>query len=195
VDLVEEQLNVSSSLGLSFSQDEVRVNGWAINCRLNAEDPRRNFIPSPGTVIQYQAPAGPGIRVDSALFSGCTISEYYDSMVAKLAAWGRNRGEAIDRMRVALDEIQILGVPTTILLHQTLMRDDRFIRGDFHTTYINHVIPRMNSNFANLEKFAVVAAVTGKMRSPTRLAAASVHEGLSKWRLAGRDRWGATEGR
>ncbi len=164
------------------------MNGWAINCRINAEDPRRNFIPSPGTVIQYQVPAGPGIRVDSALYSGCTISEYYDSMVAKLAAWGRNRGEAIGRMRVALDEIQILGVPTTILLHQTLMRDDRFIRGDFHTTYINEVIPQMNSHLANLEKFAVVAAVTGKMRSPTRSASANSHLGLSKWQLAGRDR-------
>lgn len=195
VDLVEEQLNVASSLGLSFSQNEVRVNGWAINCRINAEDPRRNFIPSPGTVIQYGVPAGPGIRVDSALFSGCAISEYYDSMVAKLAAWGRNRVESIDRMRVALDEIQILGVPTTILLHQTLMRDDRFIRGDIHTTYINDVIPRMNANFANLEKFAVVAAVTGKMRSPTRPPAASAHKGLSAWRSAGRDRWVSRKGR
>ena len=188
IDLVEEQLNVASSLGLSLSQNEVAVNGWAINCRINAEDPRRNFLPCPGTVIQYQAPAGPGIRVDSAIFSGCTISEHYDSMVAKLATWGRNRAEAIDRMRVALDEIQIIGVPTTILLHQTLMRDDRFIRGDFHTTYLHDVIPRMNSHAANLEKYAVVAAVTSTMRGPTRPATTDARMGLSKWRLAAMER-------
>jgi acetyl/propionyl-CoA carboxylase alpha subunit len=103
--------------------------------------------------------------------------------------------EAIDRMRVALDELQILGVPTTILLHQTLMLDDRFIRGDFHTTYINEVIPRMNFHFANLEKFAVVAAITGKMGTPTRSASSNAHSGLSKWRLAGKDRWVSREGR
>jgi acetyl-CoA carboxylase biotin carboxylase subunit len=114
IDIVEEQLKVASTSSLGLSQNEVKVVGWAINCRINAEDPRRNFVPSPGTVIHYHPPGGPGIRVDSALFSGCSIPEYYDSMIAKLASWGRNRGEAIHRMKAALEEIEIIGVPTTI---------------------------------------------------------------------------------
>lgn len=186
IDLVEEQLKVASGSVLSQSQNEVRVNGWAINCRINAEDPRRNFTPTPGTVVQYRAPSGPGIRVDSALYSGCLVPEYYDSMIAKLAVWGKDRHEAIGRMKVALDEIEIIGIPTTVPLHTTLMRDDRFIRGDFDTTYLNEVIPRMNSNLANLEAFAVVAAAVAKMRRPTRPNAVPNHEGISKWRLAAR---------
>src|SRR5208337_3884603 len=116
VDLVEEQLKIATTSSLELSQNEIHINGWAINCRINAEDPR-NFAPSPGTVIHYHPPTGPGVRVDSALFSGYTIPEYYDSMVAKLATRGRDRDEAIQRMRVALDEIEIAGVPTTIPLH------------------------------------------------------------------------------
>ena len=195
VDLVEEQLRVASGLPLSFSQNEVKVQGWAINCRINAEDPRRDFAPSPGPVIQYQSPAGPGIRVDSALFSGYVIPEYYDSMVAKLAAWGRDRREAIDRMRVALDEIQIVGVPTTIPLHQTLIRDDRFIRGEFDTTYLDGIMPAVISNLRNLEKFAAVAAATAKVRGLTQLSTPRQEEETSRWRLASRAQSMSNKGR
>jgi acetyl-CoA carboxylase biotin carboxylase subunit len=161
------------------------VKGWAINCRINAEDPRRNFTPSPGLVSRYQAPAGPGIRIDSALFSGYVIPEYYDSMVAKLATWGRNRKEAIERMRVALDEIQIVGVPTTIPLHQTIMWEERFNRGEFDTSYLGDIMPLLNSHLAALERYAVVAAVAAKMRNQTRSTEPPRHEGISRWRMAG----------
>jgi acetyl/propionyl-CoA carboxylase alpha subunit len=137
-------------------------------------------------VIQYQSPAGPGIRVDSALFSGYVIPEYYDSMVAKLAAWGRDRREAIDRMRVALDEVQIVGIPTTIPLHQTLIRDDRFIRGEFDTTYLDGIMPAVTSTLRNLEKFAAVAAATAKVRGLTLLSTPHKEEETSRWRLASR---------
>ncbi len=123
--------------------------------------------------------------MDSALYSGCLVPEYYDSMIAKLAVWGRDRHEAIGRMKVALDEMQIIGIPTTIPLHTTLMRDDRFIQGDFDTTYLNEVIPRMNSNLADLEAFAVVAAAVAKTRRPTRPNAVPNREGISKWRIGG----------
>ncbi len=185
IDIVEEQLKVASTSSLELSQNEVKVDGWAINCRINAEDLRRNFVPSPGTVSQYLPPTGPGIRVDSALFSGCTIPEYYDSMVAKLAAWGRNRAEAIRRMRGALEEIEIVGVPTTIPLHRELMRDGRFIRGDFNTTYLNEILPRVNSNLLDLEKFAAVVAAAGRLKNPPHMTS-SAESQTSKWRMAAR---------
>lgn len=186
IDLVEEQLKVALTSSLDLSQNEVQVSGWAINCRINAEDPRRNFAPSPGTVIKYQPPTGPGIRVDSALFSGYTIPEHYDSMVAKLATWGRDRAEAIQRMKGALEEIEIVGVPTTIPLHRELMLDDRFIQGDFDTTYLNEILPRMNSNLLDLEKFAAVVAAAGRLKNPPRTAAAAAASETSKWRMAAR---------
>jgi acetyl-CoA carboxylase biotin carboxylase subunit len=186
VDIIEEQLRIASGSSLSLSQNEVRVNGWAVDCRINAEDPRRDFAPSPGIVVYYQVPAGPGVRVDSALYSGYTIPEYYDSLVAKLATWGRNRHEAIERMRVALDEIQIVGIPTTIPLHRTLIRDVRFNRGEFDTTYLSELMPKMTSNLANLEKFAAATAAAAKMKSTMKSTVTSGREGISRWRLAAR---------
>jgi acetyl-CoA carboxylase biotin carboxylase subunit len=187
VDLVEEQLKVASTSSLELSQNEVQVNGWSINCRINAEDPRRNFVPSPGTVLRYQPPTGPGIRIDSALFSGYTIPEYYDSLVAKIATWGRDRGEAIQRMKGALEEIEILGVPTTIPLHRELMRDEGFIQGDFDTTYLNEMLPPMNSTLLDLEKFAAVVAATSRLRNPRRTTTAAATNETSKWRTAARN--------
>lgn len=186
IDLVEEQLKLASTSTLDLSQNEVQVDGWAINCRINAEDPRRNFVPSPGTIIRYHPPTGPGIRVDSALFSGYTIPEYYDSMVAKLATWGRDREEAIQRMKAALEEIEIVGVPTTIPLHRELMRDDRFVHGDFDTTYLNELLPRMNSNLLDLEKFAAVVAAAGRLKNPPRATTADTGKETSRWRMAAR---------
>jgi acetyl-CoA carboxylase biotin carboxylase subunit len=185
IDMVEEQLKIASTTSLDLSQNEIKVSGWAINCRINAEDPRRNFVPSPGTVIRYQAATGPGIRVDSALFSGCSIPEYYDSMIAKLASWGRNRTEAINRMKAALEEIEIIGVPTTIPLHRELMRDGRFIEGDFSTTYLNEILPRVNSNIIELEKFAAVAAAVTKLKAPPQATLHAEGQG-SGWRRMAR---------
>ncbi len=150
IDIVEEQLKVASNDSLELSQNEVRINGWAINCRINAEDPRANFVPSPGTVIRFHPPTGPGVRIDSALFSGCIVPEYYDSLIAKLATWGVNRSDAIKRMKVALDETEIIGLPTTIPLHRELMRDERFVRGDFDTTYLNTVLAASELNHSTI---------------------------------------------
>jgi acetyl-CoA carboxylase biotin carboxylase subunit len=181
VDLVEEQLKIATTSSLQLSQNEISINGWAINCRINAENPSRNFAPSPGTVIHYHPPTGPGVRVDSALFSGYTIPEYYDSLIAKLAARGRNREEAIQHMTVALEEIEISGVPTTIPLHRLLMRDEGFIEGNFDTTYLTTLLPRLRGNLLGLEKFAAVAAATSKLRSSDD-ARDHTQEETSKWR-------------
>jgi acetyl-CoA carboxylase biotin carboxylase subunit len=166
IDLVEEQLEIASGRPLRLSQNEIHVNGWAVNCRINAEDPRRDFSPSPGTIIQYHPATGPGIRVDSALFPGCTIPEFYDSMVAKLATWGRDRHEAIQRMKIALDEMEIVGVPTTLLLHTAIMNDDAFQSGAFDTGHLDRVLPRMNADLLATERYAVAAAVASKAMLP-----------------------------
>ncbi len=166
IDLVEEQLRVAFDGTLNLTQNEVSVQGWAINCRINAEDPRRGFAPSPGRIIQFQPPSGPGIRIDSALYAGYVVSEYYDSMIAKLAAWGRSRAEAIQRMNVALDEFEIAGIATTLPLHKAIMRDENFVRGAFDTAYLDRVLPYMNAELVEIEKLAAAAAAVEKMLSP-----------------------------
>ena len=185
LDIVEEQLKVASTMNLDLSQSEVHVKGWAINCRINAEDPRQNFAPSPGKVFIYHPPSGPGIRIDSALFSGCDIPEYYDSLIAKLSVHGTNRSDAIRRMKVALDELEILGIPTTVLLHRDLMRDEGFIRGDFDTTYLNKVLPTLKSSINEFEKIAAVVAAVEKAKT------SSIHPKCmrgpsSRWRTVAR---------
>ncbi len=185
IDLVEEQLKVASNESLELSQNEIRVNGWAINCRINAEDPRANFVPSPGTVIRYHAPHGPGVRMDSALFSGCSVPEYYDSLIAKLATWGVNRSDAIQRMKVALDETEIIGVPTTISLHRELMRDEMFERGKFDTTYLSEFLPRLKSTILQHERFAAVVAAVRKSKAPSERNGMKVIR-PSRWRTAAR---------
>lgn len=187
VDIVEEQLNVAAGDSLDISQNEVDVVGWAINCRINAEDSREGFIPTPGTVIYYHPPTGPGVRIDSALFSGCTISEYYDSLIAKLATRGMTRDEAIRRMRVALEETEIIGVPTTVPLHVELMHDPNFVKGDFDTTFLNSFIPRLNSRIERYEKLAAVVAAVEKTRSPGAWRTEETQK-QSRWRTAARTR-------
>lgn len=108
IDLIKEQILVSSGKKLSFSQDDIKINGCAIECRINAEDPYNNFMPCPGKIDEYIASGGIGIRVDSGVYSGYVIPPFYDSMISKLVSWGRNREEAIERMKRALDEFIII---------------------------------------------------------------------------------------
>jgi acetyl-CoA carboxylase biotin carboxylase subunit len=186
LDIVEEQLKIASTSALDLSQSEVHVKGWAINCRINAEDPRGNFVPSPGRVLIYHPPSGPGIRVDSALFSGCDIPEYYDSLIAKLSAYGVDRSDAIRRMRVALTEIEILGVPTTVPLHRELMRDENFIRGVFDTTYLSEILPRLKSSISEFEKIAAVVAAVERAKAPSSRQLKRTHGSSSRWRTVAR---------
>ena len=186
VDIVEQQLNVAAGDSLSISQNEVQVAGWAINCRINAEDPREDFMPTPGTIVHYHPPTGPGVRIDSALFSGCSIPECYDSLIAKLATRGMTRYEAINRMRVALEETEIIGISTTVPLHVELMRDERFVQGDFDTTFLSGFMPRLNSALARYEKLvAVVAAVE---KATPRSWVTNQQFKPSRWRAAARTR-------
>jgi acetyl-CoA carboxylase biotin carboxylase subunit len=136
IDLVREQISVAAGAPLSFTQTDVQWSGHAIECRVYAEDPENNFFPSPGTITFLQSPAGPGIRDDSGVRAGSEVSIHYDPMISKLAAWGRTREEAIDRMRRALDEYQIDGIQTTLPFFRQVIRDDEFIAGQLDTGFI-----------------------------------------------------------
>jgi acetyl-CoA carboxylase biotin carboxylase subunit len=136
IDIVKEQIAVTSGERLSVAQQDVRLTGHAVECRINAEDAERDFAPSPGEVRALRFPGGPGIRVDSHLHAGYRVPPYYDSLLAKLVAWGRDRAEAIARMQRALQETAIEGVPTTVGFHARLLADPRFRRGDIHTRFV-----------------------------------------------------------
>ncbi|WP_420405893.1 acetyl-CoA carboxylase biotin carboxylase subunit [Nisaea sp.] len=138
IDLVREQIQIASGAPLSFTQDDVQLNGHSIECRINAENPR-TFLPSPGQVTDYHAPGGLGVRVDSALYAGYRIPPYYDSLIAKLIVHGSNRNECLLRLRRALDEIVIANVETTVPLHQDLSKAGDFINGEYDIHWLEKV--------------------------------------------------------
>jgi pyruvate carboxylase subunit A len=136
VDIVKEQVRIASGLPISISQQEIHVIGNAIECRINAEDPLNDFTPTSGRLEGYHSPGGSGIRVDSGVYAGYTVPPFYDSMISKLIAWGKNRDEAIARMRRALYEYVISGARCNILLHKAMMENSRFVKGEIDTHFI-----------------------------------------------------------
>jgi len=136
IDLVKEQIRIAAGQKLSIKQEDVQFRGWAIECRINAEQPEKDFIPSPGKIELYLPPGGTGVRVDSACYQGYQIPPFYDSMVAKLIVWGASRQEAIARMNRALSEFAIYGVHTTIPFHQKVLNHPRFIEGDIDIQFL-----------------------------------------------------------
>ena len=136
MDLIKEQILVASGEKLSLQQEEVQFNGWAIECRINAENPAKKFMPSPGKVEMYLPPGGFGIRVDSAVYPGYSIPPFYDSMVAKLIVHGKTREEAIAKMKRALSEFVVEGVHTTIPFHLQLLDHPDFVKGEFNTKFL-----------------------------------------------------------
>jgi acetyl-CoA carboxylase, biotin carboxylase subunit len=136
VDIVAEQIRIARGRQLSYTQDQIKFNGHAIECRVNAEDPFNNFMPSTGRITHSLLPTGPGVRVDTGVYPGFEITPYYDPMIAKLIVWGETRAQAILRMRRALEEYRIVGVRTNIPFHQTLMDSHRFMGGQFDTRFV-----------------------------------------------------------
>lgn len=136
IDLIKEQILVASGNPLEHKQKDVTFTGWAIECRINAENPAKNFMPSPGKIKMYLPPGGLGVRIDSAAYPGYTIPPYYDSMIAKVIAYGSTRQEAISRMKRALSEFVIEGVDTTIPFHLNLLNHEKFVAGNFNTKFL-----------------------------------------------------------
>ncbi|AEP87306.1 acetyl-CoA carboxylase biotin carboxylase subunit [Bacillus spizizenii] len=135
-DLIKEQIKVASGMELSLKQEDVEFEGWAIECRINAENPSKNFMPSPGEIKMYLPPGGLGVRIDSAAYPGYSIPPYYDSMIAKVITYGKTRDEAIARMKRALSEFVIEGIETTIPFHLKLLEHETFVGGEFNTKFL-----------------------------------------------------------
>ena len=136
VDLIAEQIKIAGGNNLDFNQEEIQLNGHAIECRINAEDPSHNFRPSPGKITGWLPPGGPGVRVDSHVYTGYEIPPFYDSLIGKLIVWGKDRNAAIKRMNRALNECAVTGIPTTINFHLTLLNKSKFKEGKIHTKYV-----------------------------------------------------------
>ncbi|HUF89534.1 MAG TPA: acetyl-CoA carboxylase biotin carboxylase subunit [Gemmatimonadota bacterium] len=135
-DLVLRQLMIAEGEPLDLRQDQVKFRGHAIECRINAEDPERNFMPTPGRIETFHQPGGPGVRIDTAVYQSYYIPPHYDSLIAKVLTQGTDRAQAIARMRVALDEFVVEGVATTIPLHRKLIQEPRFLAGEVHTRFV-----------------------------------------------------------
>src|SRR5689334_10970637 len=185
-DLVREQFSVAAGAPLSFAQEDVRWRGHAIECRIYAEDPANNFFPSPGKITHLQEPLGPGVRIDSGVRRLSEVSIHYDPMIAKLAVWGRTRGEAIDRLRRALDEYDVAGITTSLPFFREIVRDEEFIAAKLDTGFIarfneRRVEPEIAEEDQDL---AIIAAALhyAKHQQPVL-----VPKSVSKWKLAARE--------
>jgi acetyl/propionyl-CoA carboxylase alpha subunit len=141
LDLVKAQIDIAEGKKLAYTQDDIKLNGHAIECRICAENPEDNFMPSTGKLKNYRIPAGPGIRVDSGVVIFSEVPIYYDPLIAKLIVWGKDRDEAIRRTRRALEEYRVSGVDTTIGFHRTIMDDQKFIKGDISTRFLEEEYP------------------------------------------------------
>ena len=162
IDLVREQIAVAEGRRLSHKQEDIRMHGHAIECRIYAEDPEEGFSPSTGRLLNYRAPSGPGVRVDSGVVIFNEIPIYYDPMIAKMVVWGADRTEAIERTRRALDEFRISGVATTIAFHRVIMDNASFIEGDLSTSFLNEEYPEgkfRRLSDAECEAAAIAAAI------------------------------------
>ncbi len=164
IDLVREQLRIAGGEPLRWRQEEIVPRGHAIEVRINAEDPAHNFVPSAGVVTALSLPAGPGIRVDTALFPGDRVSLFYDPLVAKVIAWGSDRAEAIARLDRALGELRIGGIETTAPLLRKLLRDEHFRRGEFHIHYLEPFARRALAPAAPGEERTALFAVAAALR-------------------------------
>jgi acetyl-CoA carboxylase biotin carboxylase subunit len=158
IDIVKEQIRIARGRKLRYTQEDIQLNGWAMECRINAEDPYANFVPSTGVLNSVIPPSGPGVRVDTGVYAGFEISPYYDSLISKLICWGETRGETILRMRRALEEYRILGVRTNIPFHQNIMDSHRFIAGSFDTRFVEERFS-MDDTEEERERLMTIAAV------------------------------------
>lgn len=194
VDIVKEQIAIAAGRKLRYTQSDIVPKGWAIECRITAEDPFNNFLPNGGVVTYLKEPTGPGVRVESALYRGGEISLYYDPMVAKLVVHGESRAEAILRMKRALSEYRIGGIKTSIPFHQHIMDSTEFIWGTFDTGFLNkRSLSKSVKASADGEKVAAVAAALvfhQERRQAAVMAGGSEHNGEagSQWKQAGRMR-------
>ncbi|HJR09294.1 MAG TPA: acetyl-CoA carboxylase biotin carboxylase subunit [Pyrinomonadaceae bacterium] len=201
IDLVREQITVAAGHPLSFTQADVEWRGHAIECRVYAEDPDNNFLPSPGRITHLRTPSGPNVRDDGGVYAGAEVSIYYDPMISKLAAWGRTRDEAIERMRRALAEYAVGGIKTTLPFFREIMRDAEFIAGQLDTGFIERFNERRaaatetardedadtSADTTRRDIAIIAAALAASQHVPaTANGDQPVAQTPSQWRIAGR---------
>ena len=190
VDIVKEQIRIARGRKLRYTQEDIMLNGAAIECRINAEDPYNHFLPSTGRITLSHLPTGPGVRVDTGVYAGFEITPYYDSLISKLICWGETRGEAILRMRGALEEYRLLGVKTNIPFHQSIMDSHRFIAGNFDTRFVEERFSLSEAEEAKDTRPEIAAILaTLVAHRETRHAAQVVQRGArdtSNWKWVGR---------
>ena len=190
VDIVKEQIRIARGRKLRYAQEDISLNGWAIECRINAEDPYNNFLPSTGRITASLLPTGPGVRVDTGIYAGFEVSRYYDSLISKVICWGETRGEAILRMRRALEEYRVLGVKTNIPFHQHIMDSHRFMAGLFDTRFVEErfsMEQAEDDKSANTAIAAILATLVAHRQG--RQSAQMVQRGArdtSNWKWVGR---------
>jgi acetyl-CoA carboxylase biotin carboxylase subunit len=199
VDLVREQITVAAGAALSFKQEEIRWHGHAIECRVYAEDPDNNFLPSPGRIGYLRVPSGPGIRDDSGVELNSEVSIYYDPLVSKLAVWGRTRSESIDRLRRALDEYEVGGIKTTLPFFREIVRDEDFKSGRLDTGFISRFNERREGarsvgdededkqSQARVDMAVVAASIHyATLQREASFNTQSAADGQSRWKMSGR---------
>jgi acetyl-CoA carboxylase biotin carboxylase subunit len=190
VDIVKEQLRIASGRRLRYGQDEIQVKGCAIECRISAEDPYNDFLPSVGMVTSLYEPTGPGVRVESGIYEGFEVSLYYDPLIAKLAVWGETRAEALLRMRRALSEYRIVGVKTTIPFHQRILDSTNFLGGVYDTSFLERLTLEEKDNLEHAEAAAIVATLLAHQRRQAALVVTPSQmgnlSGQNAWRYQGR---------
>ncbi|HUM15541.1 MAG TPA: acetyl-CoA carboxylase biotin carboxylase subunit [Candidatus Nitrosotalea sp.] len=192
-DLVKDQLRIAAGEKLGFTQDDVTLHGWAIECRINAEDPYASFIPSPGRVAGLQAPGGPWVRDDTGVYAGCTIPRFYDTLMAKLIVWGPDRDAATARMARALAEYKVVGVQTTIPILQRIVAHPDFTAGRLSTGFMERLLASDRPEAAGRHRqiALIAAALTAYERAGRQGAASSTAPPApsSAWRQALRPGW------
>jgi acetyl-CoA carboxylase biotin carboxylase subunit len=194
IDLVKEMIRIAGGAKLPWAQDRIVARGHAIECRIIAEDPSRNFMPSPGTIRALRAPSGPGVRYDGGIYGGFTVPVQYDPMLAKLITWGGDRDEAAARMTRALDELRVDGVTTSIAFHRRVMTHPAFLAGDLHTGFLEeHPELLKTGTDPWLSEVAVLAAAVAHFRRLEQLSLrgpqAGPRGGASEWKRGTRAGW------
>ena len=192
VDIVKAQMKIAAGQKLEYKQSDITMRGHAINCRINAEDPYVDFMPCPGKVTRFHPPGGPGVRVDTHLYAGYSISVFYDPLIVKLAVWGANREESMKRMENALNEFVIEGVKTTIPFHRKIIDDEYFRKGDIHINFVEERIGKLLPEQAleEEEAAAIVAVLADHIEGRGVRAVIPRREpkAVSLWKLASRVR-------
>ena len=189
IDLVREQINVAAGEPLSFAQEDVTLRGHAIECRIYAEDVASNFMPSPGRITRLRIPQGPGVRDDGGVYEGSEVSIYYDPMISKFATYGRDRQEAIERMRRALSEYEISGLKTTIPFFRQVMEDEEYVEGKLDTGFIARFFerqPEKDLDDKELTDMAVIAAAMAHQKHNQPKKASAPSRKLNRWVMSAR---------